>query len=529
MPYKGPNDPKIPSYVPKKYRKLWVSAFNAAYHSSNGDEAYAFKVANAAVKKAKKKSKNKESLVFPKGTKFATEKETEKFSYIIEKYLNETKEDPVLSDYTVPSELLISLAEAKINKESRTADIIALQKGWSYNGNYYNKEVAESLADHLRKRKKIYLNHVEEKDKKLGRNLRDWVATIEESYGNDGKTYAKISFTTSEAGEFIFQEALKHPEEIQFSIDALARAREGKAEGRSGTIIEKFVFLDSLDVVDYASAGGQLLRAYASKRNSELNSLIEVSNMLKDAVVKKKIRAELEILMTTFINLLYKISWSYEEETDETKKEQIESLVKEFIDEFNKLDLVKAFESKNKNKEGEEIMEITLEMLKKENPEILESFKKELEADGTLKDLESKVSDLEAEVTALKDDVSAKETTISEKEKALEDKEKELKEAKEQLEKYILAEKTKAKEEKIEGFLKESKLGDLNSMPETIKEVLLSKESDEDIKNYIESLESFIKDKGVISGAGKTTGDVRTTESEKKALSDEEVAKLING
>lgn len=531
MPYKDSKDPNIPDYVPKKYRSLFVSAFNSAYNSfdagktnAKSAEEYAFKVANSAVKKAKKKKK--ESLSFPSGTRFATEKEIEFILPLIENFIRELeKEEMLLDEYTIGSEIVISLAEAQINKESRTADVIAIQSGWSYNGNYYSKPVAESLATHLLSRKKIYLNHVSENEKKLGRDLRDWVATIEEAFGKDGKTQAKISFTTSEAGEFIFQEALKHPDQVQFSIDALARAREGEAEGKKGVVIEKFVFLDSLDVVDYASAGGKLIKAYASKRNSELNSLIEVSNMLKDAVGKKKIRAELDILMNTFINLLYKISWSYEEDNDESKKEQITGLVAEFLDEFNKLDLVTAFESKKRNKEGEEIMEVTLEKLKEENPEILEAYKKELETESNKQELVDKIAILELEVSALKESMTAKDVELVGKQSVLDSKEKELKDIKESLDKYILVETVKAKEDKVKSLLVDSKLGKFEELPDTIRETLLGKEKEEDIKVYIESLESFIATKSVINGAGNTASIEHRNEI--KSLSDEDVVNLI--
>jgi len=437
------------------------------------------------------------------------------------------QEDTTVDDFTIGTSFRISLNEATINKDSRTADIVAITEGWSYNGRYYSKPVAESLSSHLLERKKIYLNHVEEKQKTLGRDLRDWVATVEESYGKEGKTYAKISFVENDAGNFIFKEALKHPDQIQFSIDAIARAREGEAVGRKGTIIEKFVFLDSLDVVDYASAGGKLITAYASKNMTDLDTLKEVADSLKDAVSKKVVRAELEILMGTFINLLYGISWSYEEEEEISKKEQINKLVKEFLEEFNGLDLVKAFES-YKNKEGEELMEVTLESLKKDFPEVLEQYKSEIEATDSLTEKDEEITSLTSKISNLETEVS----TLTEKSDTLQtdldDKDSKLTEAEEKLNKYKFAEELSKKTTKVKELVKNSKLGDFDKLPEYIKQDLLNKEEDK-VSEAITALESFIVNPpvSVVEGAGETTSADEDTTDPIKSLPDDAVVEMI--
>lgn len=498
MPYKGISDPKLPDYVKKKssaLRKIWVSAFNAAYKSSDGDEAYAFKVANAAVKKAAKKKK--ESIEFPENIPMATDEEFQKYEYLIEEMMNEVK------GYNITENIITSLKEGTIDAEKRTADIVALKEGWSANGNYYSKEVAESLSALLVGRKKIFCNHTDEK--KFGRDVLVWAATVQEAIGTDGKTQAKIRFTDNPASAWLFEEAKQNPEEVQFSIDAVARVHEGKApDGRDGLIVDKFIRLNSLDIVDYAAAGGVVQRTYASKESSELSILKEAADTLKDYVAKYVERDKLQILMSCFIDMLYGLSWSVEAEDDKSKKEKIEDLVDEFLKEFSEIDVVKAFESKHNPKDGDN-MEITLEEVKK-HPEILEALKNELaesEAakakDKELTDLRDKVKEQDSELKAAKD--------------TLQTKEKELADTKEALNQYKFKEELAEREHKVREAVKESSLGNFDDLPEYIQEDLKSKKDDESVKKAIQALEVL---KGLDSGKVTDAGKTRPPEKPKK-------------
>lgn len=58
MPYKTKED--LPDAVKKlspKQQSIWKAAFNSAYHTYNGDETRAFKVAWTAAKRSKKNKK----------------------------------------------------------------------------------------------------------------------------------------------------------------------------------------------------------------------------------------------------------------------------------------------------------------------------------------------------------------------------------------------------------------------------------------------------------------------------------------
>jgi len=530
----------LPDYIlkySKKIQRIFMKTFNAAYaafdskkHKAKSAEEYAFKVANAAVKKAKNKS-NESIGSFPKGTKFATENEVSKYMEIIETILNESGDDMnnemPIREFQVGDRLPFSLKEAQINKESRTATIVALEKGWSTNGNYYSKEVAESLSKHMLKRRKIYLNHVGEAEKKLGRDLRDWVATVETAHGSEGQTIAKIAFTETDVGTFIFKEALKRPEEIQFSIDAYCTAHTGEVEGREGNIIGKFVFLESLDCVDYAAAGGKLIQAYASKRMRELNIITEVSNR-----IRKRINRDVEIeklrgILKAFENMLYSLSWMFEDEEEESDvKETFDSVVDAFVEKLKtEVDLSVFTESNKPKKEGELIMEITLEMLKKEHPEILEAFKSELSIESKIDSKDSEIDSLKESVKTTEASVSSLETEVTSLKGSVKTKETEMASVSEELNKYKLAELIAKKKDMVSRLVKESKLGEFDNLPEYTQNDLLSKEKEEDVKSAISALESFISNaSGIISGAGEGR---EGEESEHKALSDEDAANLL--
>jgi len=526
MPYSGPSDPKMPDYIKKlskKARTAWVKAFNAAYHSFDpakhkaaNAEAYAFAVANSVVKKMK--GKHKESLAFfPKGTKFVTAREVALYDSILEEIeVNEnaseknTEQGEALmntNEFNIGDKLVTSLKEAKIDDASGTAEIIALQAGWSSNGKYYSKEVVESLPKFLLERSKIYLNHVDTAEKKLGRNLRDWVATVEEAYGKDGKAFAKIRFTGNADASWLLQEALRHPEQLHFSIDAIGRGHEGEAEGKSGIVIESFVFLDSLDVVDYGAAGGRLVAAYASQAASEVNLLYEAAATLRDKVEKRVTKDRLEILFNVFIGMLHELSWTCEFSDDE-KKERIGELVDEFLDEFENIDIVKAFESFMANKE----VKMDLSELKEKYPEVFEQVKSEILNTDEVKAKDAAISSLEAKIS----DITASVEAVTSEKKKLEDA---LTTVQAEVDKYKAEELRIAKEGKINEMLKSTSLGTLDSIPVYVKNELLSKTTDDDIKTFIEALSSIIdRVSTVVVDSGKTAPVTKLDETVVKSL-----------
>jgi cation transport regulator ChaB len=525
MPYSKLSDlPNNIKRFPLNQRKAWMASFNSAYnsfdpnkHKAANAEAYAFAVANSVVKKMRK-SKKESLSIFPNGTKFTTEKELDNYTSIIETFLEIDGDN--MKDYNIGNSILASLKEAKIDKDSRTAEIVALESGWSKNGNYYSKPVAESLAPFLLQRRKIYVNHVEESEKKLGRDLSDWAATVEEAYGKEGKCHAKIRFSENLNGEFLFKESLIHPEEVQFSIDALARAKEGEAEGKTGIIIEKFAMLDSLDFVDYASAGGKLIKAYASAAATELSLLHEAALTLKDRVEKDVEKYKLQTLFWAFVDFLHELSWSCDYDNDADKKAAIQTLVDEFLAEFGKIDVIKAFESLQKVGGKMNLVE-----LKEKEGTLLEEFKKEILNSEEVKSKDTKITSLDSEVAKLTESLNISKTDW-EKEKDSLVKEKE--NLQKEVDVYKSVEEASKRTAKVKELLKESTLGELEKLPKKIQDDLVKLEKDEDIKEAIKAyseLKSSITT--VVTAAGVTTVTTAQTDDVSLAKDNDKAAKIF--
>ena len=495
MPYSGISDKDLPDNVkklPKKYREIWVKAFNAAFHSYDpkkhkapNAEAYAFAVAWAAVNKAKEKAKKKKKEGFDVDVEDCVE-------------VNES--------------ITVSLTEAKFDDEERSIEAVALESGWSANGVYYSKEVAESLAPFLLKRPKVFANHIREtKSVVIGRDVKEWAATITEAYGKDGKTYVKMVFTNNPMTSWIYDEVKRDPENVRFSIHAYVRGKKGKMEGKSGFIVEEFVEAVSLDVVDYDAAGGKAVRVLHSAFDSELVELFEgIIEDFREYVDKYSERRAVEALVMSFLDFLEKIRWNFYEDTED-KRNDIKKLVKEFIKQLSQLDIVKAYESNHSKEGGDEDM--TLKELKEKYPELFEEVKesiiKEMNESEKIKKLEEKAKEADELLTELEG--------IKEQ---LAGKEEELEKISEELEKLKAEKEAREKEELVKKLVGESKLGKFEDLPEYIQKDLLSKKDEEEIKQAISALESLSNSKKLINDAGKTKPPKTTTKDNKITVED---------
>jgi len=410
-----------------------------------------------------------------------------------------------MKGYDITEQWIAKIKEGSVDAEKRTADIVAISEGWSENGNFYPKNTAESMAKLLSSRKKIFCNHTDEK--KYGRDVLVWAATVQEATGKDGKALAKIRFTDNPASAWLFEEAVQNPDEVQFSIDAIARVHEGKApDGKEGIIVDKFIRLNSLDIVDYAAAGGVVQRTYASKGDSELSIIKEAAEALKDRVAKWTEQSKLSALMNIFQNMLYELSWTVEAEDDVSRKQKIEELVDEFLTEFKNVDIVKAYESNKNEKDGDD-MEITLEDVKK-NPEIMEAIKKEIADSEVAKAKDKEFDDLKEKVTGLETKLQASETKLQEKET-------ELTTVSESLNQYKFKEELVQKEAMVREVVKESKLGNFDDLPEYIREDLKNKKDKESIETAVKALEAL---KGEESGKVTDAGETKAVEEDKKKI-----------
>jgi len=163
-----------------------------------------------------------------------------------------------------------SLSEAKFDDEQKTILVRVLSPGWSKNGNYYSPTVAASLAEKVKESAKSYIDHKQNPETKaFGRSLRDWAATVEDTFVESGVPYAKLRMTENPESAWLYEEAKKNPGEVGISIDAQAKVTEnGEAEGRKGRVVDE-IMSARCDLVASPSAGGQVMQVLQSMGDVE--------------------------------------------------------------------------------------------------------------------------------------------------------------------------------------------------------------------------------------------------------------------
>lgn len=170
------------------------------------------------------------------------------------------------------SESCIVLSEStKVNPEKKEIEAVIIKSGVSKRKNYYSPECLESAAP-LFIGKKMYIDHPDPNSAagqgKAARSLRDWVATIKESYyvPEEKGIGAKIGIRDNWLWEKI---ASANTEgwlgEIGLSINAVGKTRIGKIGDETVHVVEAIVRPHSVDFVTDASAGGTIQQVNESE------------------------------------------------------------------------------------------------------------------------------------------------------------------------------------------------------------------------------------------------------------------------
>lgn len=175
--------------------------------------------------------------------------------------------------------LEIRAIESKGKKKKMAVKLI--REGWSKNGYYYSKEVAESVADHIQKRPQMYMDHA--MGMRQGRSFKDLVAVAVDSYKKDGAAYAVVEMVDNPATNWLYEMAKRFPGQVGASIDARARIKPYEAkedeetERRQKYVVEEIVFLNSVDFVTYPSAGGGVveIKAGLEQAYQQYNQILE--------------------------------------------------------------------------------------------------------------------------------------------------------------------------------------------------------------------------------------------------------------
>jgi hypothetical protein len=232
MPY---TPSTVPDYVPAELAERWAGAWNGAYESCHkkrdGDEkaceAYAFRVANALLKKA-------EEATAPTPPSGAAQ-------VIVES---------------------LDLSEAVINTEQQTVQQRIIRVGRSANGRIYDAAVLRRAAP-LFENVKTFADHPidgrGERPERSVRQITGWLDNVE--FREDG-LYATRHFTRNQAGQDTWAlvrdivEGRAPATLLGGSINAVGRARRAE---NGDLIVESIEAVHSVDDVTAPAAGGQFM------------------------------------------------------------------------------------------------------------------------------------------------------------------------------------------------------------------------------------------------------------------------------
>lgn len=174
----------------------------------------------------------------------------------------EACENPELCDWTSGP---VSESWESFDDETREATVQIIRSGWSQNGNGYPGRYLKSLAEHLMRRPKMYMNHKLEgaHREKISRSPLEWVSTVKRTFESIDKETgvaclkARVQFSHYDVGEQTYLQAKMDPASVRLSIHARNLVnRQGSLMGRKGEVMEGVNFLYSTDYVSYDSAGG---------------------------------------------------------------------------------------------------------------------------------------------------------------------------------------------------------------------------------------------------------------------------------
>jgi hypothetical protein len=361
-------------------------------------------------------------------------------------------------DYVeIKESLAVHAMEDKEGSKKRLA-VKLINEGWSKNGYYYSAKVAESIADHIKERPQMYMDH-DMFGSMMGRSFKDLVAVAVDSYTEKGAAYAIVEMVDNPSTAWLYDLAKQFPGQVGASIDARAKVKEYEESPEEGEtkanepqkyVVEEIIFLNSVDFVTYPAAGGGVVEVMASQIVDEATR--------KFTSVMEEFRNQVANLQTP---------------TEDTSMEETKVVM-------------------------------TKEALLADYPEIAEELRKDYEADFEAKaEEESSIHEWEAKVEDL--------------EKKLEEATKANDEFKTELDEYKVKEKVEAKRKKVEDAITDSKL-DPAFVSEVFIEDLMKVDDETEIQDRIKDrLELVESATGEVSGNGQRTTEDSTTEEQEDA------------
>lgn len=173
------------------------------------------------------------------------------------------------------------------NIKEKKAKICLLKAGWNANDYYFSEESLSEVLSLMSDRPKLYVDH---DYYMMGRSEKDWAASYTKQWKEGNGLYGNITFTSNPTTIWFYDEIVKNPKNVQFSIDIRASISELKTpDGREGRKIEKVVLYRSTDIVSYAAAGGEalsVLNQVMENKLEHINSFINKFNLENHSMKK---------------------------------------------------------------------------------------------------------------------------------------------------------------------------------------------------------------------------------------------------
>lgn len=196
----------------------------------------------------------------------------------------------------------------KDGKPKHEIVLTALQEG---RGNerdrrYYTREAVIGAENLFKARRKLFVNHLEEGQSASSEDLRNWCATLIETWietMKDGKVARKVRLKIHE--EWLWKRCVEAPEEIALSIEGSGAGKEAVVEGQKYMVIEKIWSLNATKFVTYpgnAKMGADLVEGEATETSEETSMDLKD---LTEALLKEK-RPDLVAAIVSAVEASYK-------------------------------------------------------------------------------------------------------------------------------------------------------------------------------------------------------------------------------
>lgn len=380
------------------------------------------------------------------------------------------KNQDITEDIQAP---FAEVKEGAIDPDNRTIrGVCVFGTRESANNRIYQNKAIESLAKHT-SGAKMFLNHptnAEMKDSGGVRRIQDWAGVFSNARRDGDKVFADLRVREA-YWDLVEDIAHMAPKNVGHSINARVKLFTDEKG------MESVVDLDSLksvDLVSSAATTSSLFEAAQEKaaEHGELEIFLPLveshieakfrerlakEGVLTDQIAADKIRREINDLNWSAVSLIEDCLWLRGKYKDkdlkmDDKKKEITSI----LDDLDK-EIAKRV-TKIKDEEGKESMEITLEMLKKDYPQIVESILAETKTAGEMDRVKKELATVTEAKAALEKQAGEKDKVIKEQTDKIVGLEKTVKEQAIALDKYAVTEKLAAKKVMVEKILSESKM-----------------------------------------------------------------------